>query len=112
MRPTECHIGDQVMYFPSRHGPGFVGTVAREPWQLWCGTWVTKLTDMQPEYAEFTHKSGDKATTVFAASLESCESIGYGCRLCQSCWEEESARAWWELFETDEEYECLHGSDD
>ena len=30
--------------------------------------------------------------------FESAESIGCGCRLCQMCWEEESARAWWEMF--------------
>jgi hypothetical protein len=78
MRPEECKVGDAVMYFPSRGGPGFVGTVAYEPWQLGQGTWVTKLTNMEPGYAEYTHKSGDKATTVFAAALSACESLEGG----------------------------------
>lgn len=34
--------------------------------------------------------------TVCNQQFETSESIGYGCRLCQLCWEEESARAWWE----------------
>lgn len=36
--------------------------------------------------------------------FESSESIGYDCRLCQICWEEESARAWWEMFTEPKEH--------
>jgi hypothetical protein len=73
MRPEQIIVGQQVTYFPSRGGPGFVCTIAAEPWQLSHGTWVTKLIDMPPEYADFVCKRGDKATTVFAASLFACE---------------------------------------
>lgn len=72
MKPEECWLLRAVMYSPSP-GHRFRGTVAEEPWQLGCGTWVTKLIHMEPAYAEFTHKTGDKATTVHAAALRSME---------------------------------------
>jgi hypothetical protein len=70
MSPERCKRGTPVEYAPSP-GHWFKGVIAYEPWQLGGGQWVTKLTDMEPGYAEFTHKRGDKATTVFAASLSS-----------------------------------------
>lgn len=68
MNPKDILVGMYVQYSPSP-GLWFGGVVDKEPWQLWCGTWVTKLKDMEPGYAVATHESGDKATTVFAASL-------------------------------------------
>lgn len=68
MNPEDCKVGLCVWYEPSP-GRKFLGIVAEDPWQLGHGTWVTKLRGMEPAYAEFTHKSGDKATTVFAAAL-------------------------------------------
>lgn len=50
-----------------------MGIVSCDPWQLGSGHWVTKLVDMEPGYAEYTGKKGDKATTVYAASLGSIE---------------------------------------
>lgn len=73
MEHSECKPGMMVRYFPERGGPGFTGIVAYEPWQLGHGTWVTKLIQMEAGYAQFTHKKGDKAATVFAANLEAME---------------------------------------
>lgn len=70
MKPEHCKVGRQCEYAPSP-GRWFRGTIAEEPWQLGGGQWVTKLTGMPPEYGEFTGKKGDKATTVYAASLTS-----------------------------------------
>jgi len=70
MKPEDCIVGTVVEYAPSP-GRWYRGTVAEEPWQLGHGTWVTKLTGMEPGYSEFTQKKGDKATTVFAAALNS-----------------------------------------
>ncbi len=68
MEPSECRTGDAVDYSPSE-GRWFRGTVAADPWQLGDGEWVTKLTGMGQDYAVYTGKGGDKASTVFAASL-------------------------------------------
>lgn len=70
MNPDECKVGQPCEYSPSS-GRWFRGTIAAEPWQLGDGCWVTKLREMPPEYGEFTGKRGDKATTVYAASLSS-----------------------------------------
>lgn len=70
MNPEECKVGMPCEYAPSP-GRWFRGTIAEEPWQLGDGHWVTKLHEMPPEYGEFTGKRGDKAKTVYAASLSS-----------------------------------------
>ena len=71
MKPTECVPGVYVCYEPSP-GRSFVGMVAAIPWKLGDDTWVTKLVDMEWQYAEFTGKKGEKAYTVFAACLDRC----------------------------------------
>lgn len=64
-----------MRYSPSP-GHEFTGMVAESPWQLGGGQWVTKLVDMEEGYAAFTGKKGDKAHTVFAASLNAIRLAG------------------------------------
>lgn len=71
MKPSECVPGVFVSYQPSP-GYSFVGMVAMMPWQLGDGTWVTRLSDMEWQYGDFTGKRGEKRFTVFAAALDSC----------------------------------------
>lgn len=68
MKVEDVFPGMRVKYSPSP-GHEFVGMVAEVPWQLGGGQWVTKLVDMEEGYGAFTGKNGDKAHTVFAASL-------------------------------------------
>jgi hypothetical protein len=71
MKPEDCKVGMAVEYAPSPNR-WFKGTVNDQPRQYsTSGTWVTVLIDMEPGYAEYTGKSGDKATTVYAAALAS-----------------------------------------
>lgn len=78
MAPEDVIPGAKVKYTPSP-GHEFTGMVAEEPWQLGGGQWVTKLVDMEEGYGEFTGKKGDKAHTVFAASLNAiCLNEGTG----------------------------------
>lgn len=65
---AEVFPGQQVWYSPSP-GKWFRGFVASDPWELAPGVYVTKLEDMEPGYAEFTGKRGDKAKFVYAALL-------------------------------------------
>lgn len=64
-----------MKYSPSP-GHEFTGMVAEAPWQLGVGQWVTKLVDMEEGYGDFTGKNGDKAHTVFAASLNAIRLAG------------------------------------
>lgn len=75
MSPEDVFPGMRVKYSPSP-GHEFTGMVAESPWQLGNGTWVTKLVDMEEGYGVFTGKSGDKAHTVFAASLDAIRMAG------------------------------------
>lgn len=68
MNPWDCTIGREVEYAPSP-GRWFRGIVDAVPWKLGDVTYVTVLRNMPPEYAEFTGKKGNKATTVYAAAL-------------------------------------------
>lgn len=75
MEPDSVFPGTRVKYSPSP-GHEFEGMVAAEPWKIGDDTWVTKLVDMEDGYAVFTGKSGDKATTVYAAALNAIRMAG------------------------------------
>lgn len=77
MKPEHCQVGQPCEYAPSP-GRWFRGIIADEPWQLGGGQWVTKLIALEPAYAEFTGKKGDKATIAFAASLASMRDLPNG----------------------------------
>lgn len=80
MSPYDVLPGMKVSYSPSP-GHEFSGLVAEYPWVIGDGQWVTKLVDMEEGYARFTGKKGDKAHTVFAASLCSMRPINSGARI-------------------------------
>lgn len=69
MNREDCQVGMEVLYEPSP-GHKFKGTVASQPWELYGGTWVTKLVFMERGYSDHT---GKKTGTVHAAALARLE---------------------------------------
>ncbi len=74
MTHTDCKKGIRVVYRPSLGGPGFIGTVREEPWQLGNGSWVTHVCDLPPEYTAFTHKHAER-TTAYGVWVDGLEVV-------------------------------------
>lgn len=72
MKPEQIKPGVKVIYHPSP-SLSFPATVRTEPWQLSGGTWVCHLTDLPPEYAIATGKTGSR-TEVHAAAIDRLDS--------------------------------------
>lgn len=73
LQPDQLSDGMRVVYHPSP-GLSFPAVVSGDPWQLGGHTWVVRLIELPPEYAEKTGKTHAR-THVPAAALFSLTKV-------------------------------------
>lgn len=68
LKPEQCQIGLEVLYYPTLGGPGFRGVVDSWAWQIGGGEWVVHVDQLEDAYSAHVGIPGKRR--VAAASLE------------------------------------------